>query len=218
MAVRRRRASSGRAAFLALVLVLVLGGTWVHRTMAPVLMAFAAKQVEILAVDAVTRAVRQRIADQVAYEDLVHIQRDAGGRVTVLQVNTGALSGVLAGVEEAALEALRHLRGTSFDIPLGVLLGQHVFAAYGPRVKARALTLGAPSVAFDQAFEAAGINQTRHTIYLVITARMRVVVPLMAEETEGTTRLPVVDTVIVGPVPDHYLHFDWPWLRPPAAP
>ncbi|HEX6988257.1 MAG TPA: hypothetical protein VF282_02215, partial [Bacillota bacterium] len=86
--MRRRRSNPARAVFLALLMATILLGTWVHRTMGPVLLAFAGKQVEILAVDAVTRAVRSRIADQVAYEDLVRIERGADGRVTLVQVNT----------------------------------------------------------------------------------------------------------------------------------
>jgi len=200
---------------LILLLALVLLGTWLHRTMVPVLVAYAGKQVEILAVDAVTRAIRQQISDGVAYEDLVHIERDADGRVTLLQVNTPALSGILAGVEESVLAALRDLQGMSFDIPLGVLLGSELFAARGPSVTARALALGVPEVTFEQGFEAAGINQTRHTVYLVVTARMRVLVPLLAGETGISTRLPLVETVIVGPVPEHYLNLDWLWPRAP---
>lgn len=215
--MRYRRAHRGRAAFLGLVLALVLLSTWAHRTMAPVLIAYAGKQMEILGIDAVTRAVRQRIADQVAYDDLVHIERDADGRVTVMQVNTVALSGILAGVEESVLAALRDVQAASFEIPLGVLLGSQVFAAYGPRVTARALAVGAPEVFFDQSFEAAGINQTRHTVNLVVTARLRVLVPLVSEDTEITTRLPLVETVIIGPVPDHYLNLDWLWPQPPTG-
>lgn len=215
--MRRRRANLGRALFLVLVLLILVLGYLMQRTMGPVLLAFAVKQAEILGVEAVTRAIRTQVAEQVDYEDLIRIQRDDSGHVTFLQVNTVALSGILAGVEEAVLNSLRDLQGTTFDIPLGVVLGSDLFAAYGPPVKARLLTIGSPSVQLDQSFETAGINQTRHTIYLVVEARMRVLVPLLAEDTTVATRLPLVETVIVGRVPEQYLNLDWLWPRVPPG-
>mgnify|MGYP001286303416 CR=1 FL=1 len=206
---RRRRGALARLPALLLVLVLLLVAFTAERRMAPVLAAYARKQAEILGVDAVAHAVRHAIAEQVRYQDLIVVDRDEAGRVTFMQVNTVLMSRILADVEEQVQDALRDLTGTTFAVPLGLLLGSDLLAAYGPAITARVLSLGSAEVSFEQAFQTAGVNQTRHTIYLEAKARLRVLVPLLSEETIVRTRVPVVETVIVGPVPDQYLNLDW---------
>lgn len=210
---RRRRANVGRGLFLLLVLVVLVTGYAAQSRMVPVLLAYASKQAEILGIEALTGAVRSQIAEKVNYEDLVKIEQDGEGRVTFMQLNTVAVSTILADVESAVLESLRSLTSAGFDIPLGVVSGSDIFAAYGPTIKARLVIIGAPDITIDHAFHSVGINQTRHAVNLNIKAKIRVLIPLSGEETTVSANLPLVETVIVGPVPDHYLNLDW-LLRP----
>lgn len=211
--MRRRRSPGSRRLLLwLLVLCLVLAMFMAERRMTPVMAAYAEKQAEILGVDTIVRALRDAIAG-VSYDELIAIGKDESGRVTFVQVNTILMNRILADVERSVQESLRSLEGTVFDIPLGLLLGSDLFAAYGPSLSARIMSIGSVRVGFDHSFQTAGINQTQHTVLLETEARVRVLVPLRSQETLVSTRIPIVETVIVGPIPDQFLNLDWLFPR-----
>ena len=87
------------------------------------------------------------------------------------------------------------------------MLGSQLLANYGPRIKVSIYPLGTVRTSVFDKFEAAGINQTRHQIYLDIETQVQVVVPLVSSEVTVSTQVPITDTVIVGPVPSFYANF-----------
>jgi sporulation protein YunB len=208
---RRRLRSAGRPAAWGLAAVaLALLALWFDRSTAPTLQAFAQREARSLAVLAIERAVRQQLGGGLRYDDLVVVHRDSQGRVTLIQVDTVRLSRLLASLQGAIQGELAGLERAPIGIPLGVVLGSDLLAAYGPRLRAAVLPVGTVSVGVQQRFEQAGINQARHVIVATVEARMRVAVPLHAEELLVRTELPLVDTVIVGPVPEQWFGLPWP--------
>lgn len=215
--MRRRLSYSRRLVPILLLLAIVLTAVMAERRMTPVMAAYAQKQAEILGVDTVVRALRQTLSDQINYDQLISIQKDDSGRITFMQVNTFMMNRILADVESSVQNALRSLEGTTFDIPLGLLLGSDLFAAYGPTLSARILSIGSVRVGFDHSFQTAGINQTRHTVSMETEARIKILIPLRAEETVINTKVPMVETVIVGPIPEQFLQLDWLFRRLPES-
>ena len=59
---------------------------------------------------------------------------------------------------------------------------------------------------FGSSFSAAGINQTRHCIFIEVHAGFRILTPLGGEDREVVSAFPVTDTVIVGTVPERYAY------------
>ena len=55
-------------------------------------------------------------------------------------------------------------------------------------------------------FEQAGINQTRHKIYLVVEAEMRIVIPLVSSAVKVESQVPLTEATIMGEVPHLYLN------------
>lgn len=55
-------------------------------------------------------------------------------------------------------------------------------------------------------FEAAGINQTRHSIYLTFDTELRIVIPAKSGETQVSAKVPVVESIIVGDVPSTFVN------------
>ena len=58
------------------------------------------------------------------------------------------------------------------------------------------------SSGFTSSFSGAGINQTVHSVYLNVSAEVRVVLPAGAENVTAQTQVLVAETLIVGEVPD----------------
>ena len=61
---------------------------------------------------------------------------------------------------------------------------------------------------FSTEFENAGINQTRHRVYLKVSAQVRIVAPLSGSAIEVQTVVPITEMIIVGDVPDTYINVE----------
>ena len=84
---------------------------------------------------------------------------------------------------------------------MGSLLPFEPTWARGPELHLRALALGTASAEFESEFTSAGINQTRHRLWLVLSVPVTVLLPGGGEELTVDSRLCVAETVIVGQVP-----------------
>jgi sporulation protein YunB len=197
----RRRNLFLRAA--ALALLFLAGACWaVDRLLGETIMAVA----EATAVQTATRVVEQAITSRVAaggfdYEELVRIHKDGDGRVVLVQANTAAITRLTA---ETALEiqgALEELGRQRFAVPLGQVLGIKLLAYLGPDISVHIVPVGTVRVDLRDRFEAAGINQTRHAIFVDFDTMIRIVVPLYRKDTHIATRVPLTESIIVGSVP-----------------
>ena len=82
------------------------------------------------------------------------------------------------------------------------ILGIDILAAYGPELKMRIIPAGytVPPRLVDS-FSTAGINQTRHKIYLSLTAKVKLIVPFKSRTIDVHADVPVTEVVILGRVP-----------------
>ena len=67
---------------------------------------------------------------------------------------------------------------------------------------------GAPQAELRDSFTAAGVNQTRHSIYLELSCGIRVISPFSRQELLVSTTMLLAEGIIVGYVPDTYLSID----------
>lgn len=67
---------------------------------------------------------------------------------------------------------------------------------------------GSVSSEFLTEFTSAGINQTRHRIYMQLSATVRIVIPTGAKLVEVLSLAPIAETVIVGNVPDSFVNVE----------
>lgn len=214
---RRRQMLAVGGLLLMLVSLWLLAG--LERRLKPVLTVMALRQAEIIGVETLGESLSQHVGD-VSYQDLIVLQHDQQGRIAFMQVNTTTINRLAADLQQAMQRDLKNLHGTVVQVPLGTALGGGFFSAYGPRLKVRIVPVGTVRVTLDQDFAHAGINQTRHTIYLNAQTRMQVAIPLHQESIKVETRTPLVEAIIVGPVPQQYLNLNWsglPWHTPTPA-
>lgn len=175
----------------------------------PTFLAIAEKKAEIMAIQALNRAVDQEVVSRVDYADLIRIERTGEGYVSHMVPNLIEVNRLITIITLTVQEELSDLETSSFGIPLGEILGSHLFAAYGPRMTVGMIPLGVVNVQPVEYFQEAGINQVRHSIYVEATVRVQVVVPLSRRETTIVSQFPVAEAIIVGPVPQQYLHFNF---------
>ena len=171
---------------------------------APALHEIARARAIQIATQSINKAVREEVVPQIRYEDLITVKVDNRGRVVLMQPNTGDINRLASEATIAVQKELEKVSRARIHIPLGQLLGSQVMAGRGPDIPIEIIPAGAvESRVFDR-FEQAGINQTRHKIYLEIKTRVRIVIPLTFANAEVRTEVPLAEAVIMGEVPQVY--------------
>ncbi len=190
-AVRR-----GILCVLAVSLILLL----LEKNLESVILDMASARAEAMAVEYIHEAVRDVMEDTVTYEDMMTVQTDAQGRVTMLQANAVRMNELATVTALEAQSKLESAESQSIAIPLGAALGIPFLSATGPRVRVHIVPVSAVSAAFSTEFESAGINQTRHKIYLSLRTTVRLVIPSGARQVSLSSQVLIAESIIVGGV------------------
>ena len=98
--------------------------------------------------------------------------------------------------------------GMGFVVAVAVLAGLTLFAGSGPDIPVSIVPVGSITTDFETEFEACGINQTRHKVYLTVTASIRIVIPTGAKTTQVTVNMLAAESIIVGAVPEGFVGYN----------
>ena len=203
--VRRRRFF--RRALLLLLLLLALF-LLIDRNFRPLVFSLAEARSAAMASQVLSGALAEASEDGVTYEDLMNVKMDQNGQVALLSANTMAMNRLATRAGDAALRRLNNMSSERVTVPLGAVLGTTLFSGSGPGVPVSIVPIGSIFTDFATEFEACGINQTRHKVYLQVTANIRIVIPTGAKTTQVSANMLVAESIIVGRVPEGFVGYD----------
>lgn len=184
---------------------LAAGVLLVERNLTKVVLSLAQAQARALAVQILNEAAAELLSSgEVTYDSLMHVTADGTGQVRLIQANTPEMNRLAAQVSLLAQGRLQEKRDQVVRVPLGSAVGLTLFAGAGPKVEVRVLPVGSVHAEFHTDFQTAGINQTRHRVSLMLTARVQLVVPTGAKTVEATTQVAMAESIIVGEVPETF--------------
>lgn len=204
----RRRSFKPLVVLLILAALLTLPFTVVEMNLKDTILAMARVRAEQAAIKAIQEAVNEKIARAVEYKDLIFIRTDNNGRVVLMQANTIKINNLAADTTLEIQQSLAKLEGTTVPIPLGQALNSKLLASYGPKIKVTLVPMGTVKVKVEDDFQQAGINQTRHRLYLHVYSRVKIVIPLVSETVEVASQIPIAETIIIGEVPTEYVNLN----------
>ncbi|MCI5955811.1 MAG: sporulation protein YunB [Clostridiales bacterium] len=187
------------AALLAAALMIVL-----EQNLSQTLLDMAYAQAYSMAVETLNRAVKQ-VAEGIGYEELIETRMDGQGHVSMLRAKTMRMNEIASQTALLAEEELNSFENQFVDIPIGAALGIRFLSGFGPRISVQILPVGAVNTNFETEFEAAGINQTRHKIFLTLRATISLIVPTGSQLVDVTSKVPIVESIIVGEVPQSFV-------------
>ena len=203
--VRRRRFL--RRALLLLLLLLALF-LLVDRNFRPLVFSLAEARSAAMASQVLSGALAEALGDGVGYDDLMNVRMDDRGQVALLSANTVRMNRLADKAGEAALRRLQSMSSERVSVPLGAALGMTIFAGSGPRIPVSIVPIGSIATDFATEFEACGINQTRHKVYLRVSASIRIVIPTGARTTQVSANMLVAESIIVGAVPESFVGYN----------
>ena len=188
-----------------LVLLLTAAVIAMEQNLSQTMLDMAFAHAYSMAVETINRAVKQAMGQGVTYEELIDAQMDAQGRVSMLRANTMRMNELASQTALLAERELGSAENQVVEIPLGAALGVSFLSGFGPRLEGQILPVGAVHTSFDTEFETAGINQTRHKIFLNLRATVSLIVPTGSQLVEVTSTVPIAESIIVGEVPESFV-------------
>ena len=188
---------------VAFFVLLIYGFIWVDKNIKPTVLAISEVQARKIATQAINEAVKNKIKDDIKYKDLIFVNFDKDGKVTMMQANTIMMNSIASDVALEVQENVRNVAAKPVKIPIGNALNSQLIK--GPNINITIVPQGTVSVDFTTEFIESGINQTIHKVYLVIITEVRVIVPLASDVIKIVTNIPIAETIIVGDVPESYV-------------
>ena len=172
-----------------------------------VIRALARTQVINSTSDLTNEAIARQMADGVIqYDRIVYFEKDLDGRITALKTNMSEINRLKTDILEIINDEILALDTSDIGIPLGSLFFPEFFSGKGPAIPVRILAIRNSDAAFTSDFSQAGINQTLHQLVMEVSVDVAVLVLAKTESFTVTSEVVVAETVIVGDVPETYLH------------
>lgn len=191
-------------AVLAAVIVAVV---FFQKNVTKILYRLSEASVQSMTVISVNEAVSETL-ERIDYDSLVTVTHGSDGAVTGISANAqnvNLLAWTTASLSMANLSARSE---NGIKVPVGAFTGIEFLAGFGPKVTFKIISVSRVSCEFESAFSSAGVNQTRHSVYMDVEATVTVVMPSGSKEISSVTEVLVAESVIVGEVPDVFLQGD----------
>jgi sporulation protein YunB len=175
----------------------------------PTILTLAESRLKAIAVSAMNNAVRDTIGKSgITYTDLIYIQKDGEGNITMINANTVLMNELAADTAMAAQNNILNAGEQGISIPLGTVFGGPLLTGRGPAIVVKFEPTGSVTTNIEDELDAAGINQTSHKIYFILNASIKIVVGNISQTVEVSSEVLISETIIVGKVPQTYLHLN----------
>lgn len=136
------------------------------------------------------------------YDDIIQVEKDGEGNITLLKADTLKLNKIACDVALDSQRKLKLLGNSGIKIPFGYIFQNNLLAQLGPKVTIYMEPIGYIETKYESEFESAGVNQTRHKIYVQVNAKLRIIIPMKKEDIEVKSEVPISETIIVGKIPN----------------
>ena len=177
---------------------------FVEKTFQPIVKTLALSETNTLAFKLINDTVSE-IGKNLNYSNLCTINKNESGEIISIISNTSEINKTKNQIAEMLIDKSNGLLTEEMGVPIGNLTKTHLLSGRGPLIPIKVLITGSPKIDFVNDFKSAGINQTKHTISLVTTVEIDVILPFENAKTSMTTETMLHETIIVGKIPEVYI-------------
>jgi len=168
----------------------------------PIIKSITINQARIKSIDTINKVIADELSkNAVSYNDLVVVERDSDGKVLAITTQMVKMNELKSAIVTNVQKELGNEGNMEIGVPIGTLLGNDFLHGRGPDIPLRLTLSGNVNAEFKSSFESAGINQTKHQIYLNIHTSVYSFIPGFNTTTDVETNVPIAETIIVGEVP-----------------
>ncbi len=187
------------ACFLAAFVVTVVS---IYFSSDRIVVGFAEKTFDSIISSASYHAVDIIVEEKYNYSDLIDIKTDSEGNVGMIITDSYAVNKLATTAATKAYDYLSAEIEKGVEVPVGAFTGIRLISGFGTKVRMKVISVASVKCDFVSEFAQAGINQTRHSLYLNINCVVNVVTKTKTETINDKITVLVFDNLIVGKVPN----------------
>ena len=183
-------------AFVSIIAVLL------DRQMRPLIKSVVFSQAQTVS----TNVINQVVADELSrldidYSDIIDIQKDADGKILAVSTDMKKVNSLKSLMTLSIQDKISAMEVQKTKIPLGTFTGTEILNGRGPKIPIDVSMSGSVIMDFKSEFVSAGINQTKHKLYLEVDSEVLAFIPGYPVNTVVKTSILIAETIIVGEVP-----------------
>ena len=168
----------------------------------PIVNSIVTNTARIKSIDTINNVITEELNQKgVSYNDIINVERDEDGKVLAITTQMVKMNELKAEVISKVQKELGDNGHTDVGVPIGTFLGDGILHGRGPKVPLKLTLSGNVNGDFKSKFESAGINQTKHQIYLNIHTSVYSFMPGFDTTTDVETNVLIAETIIIGDVP-----------------
>lgn len=142
--------------------------------------------------------------NSLTYGSLVNINFDEKGAINSVTADAAKIDAIIVRMDTDIGDMLKE-QVMTVSVPLSVIFGTNLLVPWKKCIDVKYFPINVVNVNLRHEFEAKGINQTLHTIYLNIAVDVEVLLPLRNTTESISTEILLGQTLIVGSVPNTYV-------------
>lgn len=139
-----------------------------------------------------------------SYDNLISVEKDQNGKIAFIKADSICINDIVTKIVSNIQKQFDGIPRISVFINMGSVSGISALKNFEPRFEVELESAGNINATTRTDFQAIGINQTHHKIYLDIDARVGILTPLDTFGKDVSTEVLLTEAVIVGEVPDSY--------------
>lgn len=171
----------------------------------PLIKSIAENQAKISATNIINDEVLKELSDKSSYySELVSIKTDNNGKILAVTTDSQKVNVLKSSVSSNIQREMPSSNPQKVAVPLGTLTGVELLTGRGPLINMKVSIPGTVSTDIKSEFVQAGINQTKHQIYISVKTQVNALIPGFPITTTVETSILVSEIVIVGDVPNVY--------------
>ncbi len=192
---------------LLLIILMLAGLIWFRGKYHDVIFRLAETQVKNSTSDLINDAIDDQIeTGTIQYDRIVYFEKDLNGKITALKTNMSEVNRLKTDILNIINDEILALDTSDLGIQIGSLFLPELFSGRGPSIPVQILSIRNSDASFHSDFSEAGINQTLHKLNMQVSVDVAVLVLGRTESFTVASQVVVAETVIVGQVPEAFLH------------
>ncbi len=174
-------------------------------TVSPLVVGTAEAEVKKMTSSIVNDATVRLKTYKAFYDEFYTYEKNDVGEITLVRANTASINLMTIYARRAVQDGLSALTDGKIHIPVGAFSGLSLLADKGSEIEINVVQVGTADAKINSYYYSEGVNQTLHRLVLRVTATVRMLIPLKAEDVEVVTDIVLAEDIIVGRIPDSYI-------------
>ena len=135
------------------------------------------------------------------YKDLITVVRNSAGDIDMIITESRKVNELAAEIAAKTFEIIDKKTEQGVGVPLGAFSGIRMISGFGEKINMKLLSVTSVKCDISSEFQSAGINQTRHVMFVNIVSEVAIITKVSTRVVTDKISVLVYDNLIVGKVP-----------------